>query len=165
MVLALCFIAGASQGETRFICWRGANGFTMTGQFEYPDALAAKRVIRETDLAAFRIKGFLNGALIGQWSLDDLGPETSWLLRYDPVRHVFPLSGPSGLYQMWNANGLVDDCGVPGFGFNAGNGGQDICLDDTFVTASTIDPATPLTSFANPQPADCIGQPLLGKAR
>lgn len=165
LALALSAIASASAGETRFICWRGAGGYTMTGQFEYPDALSGKPVIRESDLVAFEIKGFLDGAPIGEWSLDDLGPETSWFLRYDPVRHVFPLTDPSGLYQMWNANGFVDDCGTPGFGFNAGNGGQDICLDDTFVTASTIDPATPLISFANPQPADCIGQPLLGKAR
>jgi len=162
---ALIVSAGATHAETRHICWRGANGYIMTGQFEYPDALAARAVIREDDLVAFRIEGFRDGVLIGAWSLDQLEPGTSWLFRYDPGRHIFPLSDPGGLYQMWNANGMVNDCGTPGFGFNAGNGGQDICLDDTFLTASTIDPATPLIGFARPQSPDCIGQPLLGKAR
>lgn len=157
--------AGSAWGEVRHICWRGANGYTMTGHFEYPDTLSGKSLIRESDLLEFHIEGFHDGVSIGQWSLDDLGPNTSWLLRYDPLRHIFPLTDSSGLYQMWNANGGVDDCGTPGFGFNAGNGGQDICIDDTFVTASTIDPATPLTSFDRPQPVDCIGSPLLGKAR
>lgn len=162
---ALIVASGTSRSETRYICWRGANGYTMTGKFRYPDALADKPLIRESDLVFFRIEGFLDGAAIGRWSMEDLDPGTSWLLRYDPVRHIFPLTDPSGLYQMWNANGRVDDCGTPGFGFNAGNGGQDVCLDDTFVTASTIDPATPLIGFARAQPADCAGEPLLGKQR
>jgi hypothetical protein len=165
MAISLILVAGTSRSETRYICWRGANGYTMTGKFQYPDDLAGRPLIRESDLLSFRIQGFLDAKAIGRWSLEDVGPETSWLLRYDPVRHIFPLTDPSGLYQMWNANGQVDDCGTPGFGFNAGNGGQDVCIDDTFVTSSTIDPATPLISFPRPQPADCTGQPLLGKAR
>ena len=165
IAVALILAAGVGRSETRYICWRGAGGYTMTGKFQYADALAQRPLIRESDLISFRIEGFLDGERIGRWSLDDLRPETSWLFRYDPVRHIFPLTDPSGLYQMWNANGLVNDCGTPGFGFNAGNGGQDVCIDDTFVTASTIDPATPLVSFARPQSADCIGEPLLGKAR
>lgn len=162
-VLALVPMATAVLAETRYLCWQGASGYTMTGRFAYPDRLAGRALIREGDITDFAIRGFRDGKPVGAWSLDALEAGTSWRVRYDPQRHLFVLEGRDGLYQMWNANGAVDDCGTPGFGFNAGNGGQDVCVDGRFVTASTIDPATPLVSYARPQPRDCIGTPLLGK--
>lgn len=162
--LALIACAPPLAAEVRYICWRGAGGYTMTGRMEFPDAVAARGVITEADLTGFHIKGFHFGAPIGSWSLAALTDQTSWLLRYDPERHLFDLGGLLGLYQAWNANGAVSDCGVPGFGFNAGNGGQDICVDGRFVTESTIPWDTPLVTYDAPQPPDCIGPELLGKA-
>jgi hypothetical protein len=43
-------------------------------------------------------------------------------------------------YQEWNANGQVNDCGIPGFGFNGGNWAQDFCIDNVWIEESSIDP-------------------------
>jgi hypothetical protein len=44
----------------------------------------------------------------------------------------------------------VTNCGKPGFGFNSGNYAQDICVNGTYIQASSIDPATPLTATFPP---------------
>lgn len=153
-----------TAAETRYICWLGANGYSMTGKMEYPDDRRSSSVIVESDIVRFNIRGFLDGQPIGNWSLSELDARTSWRLHYDPQKHVFLLSGSGGLYQMWNANGRVNDCGDPGFGFNAGNGGQDLCVNGVFMTDSTIDPDTPLVGYPTARTNDCIGTPLLGKS-
>ncbi len=161
--LVIGLLALPADAADRYICWQGAGGYTMTGQFSFPDALLNRTLIDHEDLTAFRIVGYLDGNVIGKWSMADATDATSWLLRYSPRTGLFPLQGFDGLYQMWNANGEVNDCGTPGFGFNAGNGGQDICIDDRFILASSIPPETPLRSFSRPQSTDCAGIDLLGK--
>ncbi len=154
--------ASPAAAVTHYICWTGGAGYSMTGVMSYPDALANTPIITQDDVTEFKIVGYFEGRRVGSWSLDEITPETSWLLRYDTAGGYFPLTGFSGLYQMWNANGLVDDCGTPGFGFNAGNGGQDVCVDGTYIASSTINWDTPLTTQAvRPQP-DCNGPALLG---
>jgi hypothetical protein len=73
-------------------------------------------------------------------------------LRFDPQQMVFLTGGSfQGLHpQDWNANGNVTNCGKPGFGFNSGNYAQDICVNGTYIQASSIDPATPLTATFPP---------------
>jgi hypothetical protein len=41
----------------------------------------------------------------------------------------------------------VNDCGVGGFGFNGGNWAQDVCIDNTYIEVSSIDPYTPLQAY------------------
>jgi hypothetical protein len=72
--------------------------------------------------------------------------ETSWTLFFDTNAIAFPMGGHflEQSYQEWNANGQVDDCGSPGFGFNGGNWAQDFCIDNVWIEESSIDPDTPL---------------------
>ncbi len=132
-------------------CWTGANGYTMEGIIEIPDALQNTGLITETDVTGFRIIGFLDGVAVGSWDMADLRADTSWTLRFDTNTLRFPTGGlrQDNSYQEWNANGQVDNCGaVGGFGFNGGNYAQDVCINNVWVEDSSIDPATPL--FAQP---------------
>jgi len=131
-------------------CWIGANGYTMEGEIAFPDALLDTGIITEAQVTGFRIQGFHEGVPVGFWSLDMLKPDTSWLLRFDTRTLTFPTGGSRSLdtYQEWNANGEVNDCGADGgFGFNGGNWAQDVCIDNTWIEASSIDPFTPLQAY------------------
>lgn len=163
-LIALILGAAPASAETRYICWRCNAGYSMTGEMTYTDAAAARGIVTQDDITDFRITGFLDGVEIGHWDLAERTPATSWLLRYDPRNHRFILGGGFGLYQAWNANGEVNDCGAGGFGFNSGNAGQDVCIDNRYIAESTIDPLTPFPSYAV-LPPDCVGPPLLGKGR
>lgn len=162
VLLSLCALP--VQAKEVYICWLGAGGYTMTGRMTYPDALANAPLITQDDVTSFRITGFFEERVIGKWDMADMTGQTSWLLRYQPLTANFPLVGFDGLYQMWNANGDVTDCGIPGFGFNAGNGGQDFCIDNTFILSSSIPADTPLIGYAEPQLPSCTGAVLLGKS-
>ena len=58
-------------------------------------------------------------------------------------------------YQEWNASGQVNDCGVPGFGFNGGNWAQDFCIDNVWIEESSIEPDTPLPAVPMDEPLRC----------
>ncbi|GGL54207.1 hypothetical protein [Wenxinia marina] len=166
ILLILAVMASPAAAETRYICWRGEGGFTMTGEFSFPDSLAAADLVTEADVTAFRIEGWRDGEPLGSWNLSDRTADTTWLLSYAPRQGRFLLGGDSGLYQAWNANGMVDDCGDPGFGFNAGNAGQDVCVDGVFRADSTIAWDTPLLTYGAPRdPLSCDNAPLMSKAR
>jgi hypothetical protein len=81
--------------------------------------------------------------------------ETSWTLFFDTDAIAFPMGGHflEQSYQEWNANGQVDDCGNPGFGFNGGNWAQDFCIDNVWIEESSIDPDTPLPAVPMDQAA------------
>lgn len=151
LVAASLLAAQPAVAAARFqFCWIGANGYTMEGQIEFPEALIDTGIINETQVTGFRIQGFHEGLPIGFWSLDMLTPETSWLLHFDTRSLQFPTGGSRSqqTYQEWNANGEVNDCGaVDGFGFNGGNWAQDVCVDNTWIEASSIDPFTPLQAY------------------
>ncbi len=146
-------------------CWVGGNGYTMTGSMEFPDELLDTHMITEADVLRFKIAGYLDGQLIGTWSLDQLTPTTSWTLRYHPRTMTFPTTeGPlSGSYQEWNADGTATDCGPGGFGFNAGNYAQDFCLNGVWVEPSGVPPETPFVAQTTaPYRSDCTGTALIG---
>ena len=161
LALAATLAAAPLSAAEVFICWIGNGGYTMNGRMEYPDSLQG-RIVRQDDVTAFEITGYFEGRRIGHWSMADLTPETSWLVQYDSQGGYFPLVGADGLYQMWNANGFVDDCGVGGFGFNSGNGGQDVCIDNTYIASSTIDWDTPILGLADEPSPTCDGPALIG---
>jgi hypothetical protein len=144
-------LAAQPAAAARFqFCWIGANGYTMEGQIAFPDALLDTGIINETQVTDFRIQGFLDGLPVGFWSLDMRKPETSWLLHFDTRSLQFPTGGSrlDQTYQEWNANGEVNDCGAEGgFGFNGGNWAQDVCIDNVWIEASSIDPYTPLQAY------------------
>ncbi|MEX3017436.1 hypothetical protein [Gymnodinialimonas hymeniacidonis] len=154
--LALLAATPAHAVQLQF-CWTGANGYTMEGVIEFPDAYLDTGIITETDVTKFQIIGFLDGVAVGSWNMRDATSETSWTLRFDTDTLRFPTGGirSENSYQEWNANGSVNDCGaVGGFGFNGGNYAQDVCIDNVWIEDSSIDPNTPL--FAQPMDVELI---------
>jgi hypothetical protein len=151
LATAATLAAQTAAATARFqFCWIGANGYTMEGQIEFPADLLNTGIINETQVTGFRIQGFHDGLPIGFWSLEMRTPETSWLLHFDTRSLQFPTGGSRSqqTYQEWNANGEVNDCGAEGgFGFNGGNWAQDVCIDNTWIEASSIDPSTPLPAY------------------
>lgn len=154
LILALANPAHAARFQ---FCWIGGGGYTMRGSIEFPDALLGTGIIDETQVTDFAIFGQHDGIPIGSWSLDMLKPTTSWTLRFDANALTFPTGGirSENTYQAWNANGEVNDCGVNGFGFNAGNWAQDVCIDNTYIEVSSIDRYTPLPAFPDGVEMSC----------
>jgi len=140
--------AAASSAMFQF-CWIGGGGYTMEGTIEFPERYLDTTIITEEEVTGFRILGRHNGIPIGSWSLQDRLPDTSWTLFFDTRSLEFPTGGirSQRSYQAWNAHGAVNDCGAGGFGFNAGNYAQDVCVDNTFITVSSIDRDTPLKAY------------------
>lgn len=153
--LGLALLASPAPAATVHFCWLGANGYSMTGTMEFPDALREADMITERDVTAFRIVGYLHGEVIGSWDMATREPGDTWYLRYFPRDWHFPTNGevPGPFDQGWNADGTATDCGEGRFGFNAGNYAQDFCLDGRWVEESGVPPATPFIAQPTP-PAD-----------
>ena len=167
-VLACMFaFSGTANAAVLNICWVGGAGYTMTGRMELPDAAMRKSLVTEKDVTGFQITGYRDGIKVGAWSLGQLRPGTTWLLRFEPKTLNFPVGGNFGslVSQGWNANGAVNDCGDPGFGFNSGNYAQDVCINGVYIRDSSIDPATPLMATYDPVTPDCRNSPALSKRR
>ena len=167
--LAACMFAftGVANAAVLNICWVGGAGYTMTGRMELPDKAMRKPIVTEADVTAFQITGYLDGAKVGSWNLKQRGPNTTWFLRFEPETLNFPVGGNFGslVSQGWNADGNVDDCGNPGFGFNSGNFAQDVCINGVYIRDSSIDPFTPLVATYDPVTPDCRATPALSKRR
>jgi hypothetical protein len=157
----------AAQADVLNLCWTGGSGYTMTGRMELPASAMRKSMVRETDIAAFKITGYLNSVRVGSWNLMNKTPTTSWALYFDPATFTFPTAIDLNLQvsQEWNANGDVDDCGNPGFGFNAGNFAQDVCINSQYIEPSSIDPGTTLFATYDPVTPDCRSAAALSKSR
>lgn len=157
--LTLAAATAALPAETaRFqFCWVGEGGYTMRGSIGFPSDLLGSGIITQSQVTEFRIVGFRDELPIGSWSLEQLTPTTSWELYFDTRTLEFPTGGSSfeQTYQQWNANGGVDDCGEGGFGFNGGNLYQDVCVDNTWITDSSIEPATPFPVAGPGEEARC----------
>lgn len=157
LVLALLSAAAPAAAAKFRFCWIGGAGYSMQGTIEFPDALLGTGLITQDQVTGFEIFGFLDGFPVGTWSLDQRRPDTTWVLSFDTDRLEFPMGGDRFLntYQAWNANGEVNDCGAGGFGFNGGNYAQDVCIDNTYIAASSIDRFTPLPAFPEDIPLRC----------
>jgi len=159
LTLALSLATTAQAADTaRFqFCWVGEGGYTMRGMIGFPSELLGTGIINQSHVTEFRIVGFRDDLPVGSWSLDQLTPTTSWELYFDTRTLEFPTGGYSTeqSYQQWNANGQVNDCGPGGFGFNGGNLYQDVCIDNTWITDSSIEPATPFPAAGPGEEARC----------
>jgi len=145
--LALAFGSSGGSAALFSLSWTGANGYGMTGQFSFADSLLGTGVIDETQIETFSIEGFLNGAALGSFTLDPSSPPTFWNVNFDTDLLAFLVGGnsTSGTGQQWNQSGNTGrGCGNPGFGFNSGDFSQDICVDNNFVSASSVPPNTPI---------------------
>lgn len=166
LAAVLALVAQAVPAEVVHFCWQGDNGYTMTGRMEFPDALSGAAMITEADVTAFTITGYRHGAALGSWDMATRAPDATWYLRYFPDRMEFPVDAmvPGPFDQGWNANGDANDCGIPGFGFNAGNYAQDFCVDGVWVEESGMPPPTPFYAMTTPPPTpDCSGPMLMSK--
>lgn len=150
-------VAAPVQAADLHFCWRGANGFTMTGEFGVPDSALTGGMITEDQISYFRITGYEVGIPVGRWSMDDLAAGSTFHLRFDTATMSFPTGGsyPGPASQGWNANGEVNNCGDKGFGFNSGNHAQDLCLYGVWVEHSSIAPQTPLRASTVAYTPDC----------
>ena len=139
-------LAGPAQAATQTFCWLGANEYRVEGYITYPDT-AQGWLLTENTVTDFGITGWRGNTFLGEWSMKDLTPDTSFTLRFNTRTMAFPMGGyrEDDTYQEWNADGTATDCGTPGFGFNGGNRAQDICVDGQFIEESGIDPDTPLS--------------------
>lgn len=133
-----------AHAVTHSFCWIGAEDYRIEGTISYPDGFDG--IVTEEDVTGFRITGWRGGDYLGEWSLAQRTPDTSFTLRFDARTLAFPMGGfrDAGTYQEWNADGTATDCGNPGFGFNGGNRAQDVCVDGQFIDESGIAPDTPL---------------------
>lgn len=164
--LALALGAGTAQAADLSFCWKGNAGYTMVGRMQVADAAMTKPIVTEDDLITFKIAGYHHGQLLGTWDMADATPGSTWHLRFDPQTMTF-LTGqsfPTTKSQGWNANGGVRDCGAPGFGFNAGNAGQDICVNGHYIADSMVPPDTPLVATTGPVSPDCTSAPVYSKS-
>ncbi|MCC1492009.1 hypothetical protein [Cognatishimia sp. F0-27] len=166
--VAVCAPALAKAQDARFAFrWEGAGGYTMTGVMAFDAGLVPGRIIRETDIRCFAIEGFRDGEAIGRWALTDLNEETTWRLFFDAGDERFFVEGEGvRMPQAWNMNGRGDNCGQGGFGFNLGNLGQDLCVDNRILTESRVPPPQVFASVERnddlPMPADaCFGPDML----
>ncbi len=168
VALLLGVLAQPAQAALVHFCWAGANGYTMTGSMEFPDALLEADVVTEADVTRFRIAGFLDGQAIGTWDMATREPDDTWYLRYFPRQMLFPTNGEAGgvIDQGWNADGTATDCGETGWGFNAASYAQDFCLDGVWIEESGVEPAKPFVAqLTAPTDPACAGPALLSKRR
>lgn len=163
----LCAMSVPVKAMEVHFCWIGANGYTMDGEMSFPDAFRTATIITQDELTSFRIIGYRNEVPIGTWDMKDRTDTTTWHLRFSPAEMIFPTGGshrgPEG--QAWNANGAVNDCGNPGFGFNSGTNAQDICLNNRFITESSIERWTPFRVFEGGLGQGCSTPRLLSSLR
>ena len=158
-VALACMFAftNSAQASAFYICWTGGAGYSLIGKMTLTTAALSKEMATQEDVTAFEITGYRNGIEIGAWNLRDRTVDTTWFLRFSPQTLTFPVGGDFGslVSQGWNANGDVDDCGTPGFGFNSGNYAQDVCVNGKYIRVSSIDPDTPLVATTVPTSLDC----------
>ncbi|SLN28073.1 hypothetical protein [Roseisalinus antarcticus] len=154
--------AACAQEATYVFEWIGDGGYKMQGAMSFDADLATAPFVDQDDISCFVIEGFVADRKVGRWALSDLAPETTWILTFLPDRSEFAVSHPSyAMPQGWNMNGRGDDCGPGGFGFNLGNLGQDLCLDNELHEASRVGSYRPFKALRDDDavlPADaCAG--------
>ncbi len=162
--LTLLLLPVAAPAAEFAFCWEGGGGYTMVGRMTVSDFALSQTLVTEADVTAFNIQGFQDGRFVGSWDMRQSGPTTTFHLRFDPAAGTFPMGGSSDLdYQAWNADGTASNCGNPGFGFNAGNNAQDVCINGSWITESMIDRWTPLEVVEGNTPPPCGDEPQISR--
>ena len=158
-------LAGPAASAEINLCWRGEGGYTMTGRMTVPDSAMFRAILTQDDVSRFKVSGYLKGQLIGQWDSQTRANSDTWHLRFDPAGMTFLTGGrfAGTASQGWNADGTSENCGNPGFGFNSGNFGQDLCVNGMWIEASSIAPDTPLLATLDPVTPDCRNTAAVSK--
>jgi len=131
----------------------------MTGMFGFDTTSGGDARIDETELLSLSISGYLNGALVGAWTLgvDPYVGAQAFNFNFNPVTELFYVGGNSnfGNGQNWNDDGSGGtSCGSGGLGFNSGSGGQDLCVDGVLV--GSVPASTPLAAMQSPEPGTVV---------
>ncbi len=124
-----------------------------------------KTIVTQDDVTRFKISGYHKGTLLGTWDASARAADTTWHLRFDPAGLSFPTGArfAGTASQGWNADGSASNCGTPGFGFNTGDYGQDLCLNGAFIEDSSIEPDTPLVATFDAVTPDCRNTAAVSK--
>ncbi len=162
--LAAFLAPTASLASDFSFCWIGANGYTMAGKMQLSPGVTG--IVDQDDVTAFKIAGYRHGDLLGTWDMQDLQDGATWHLRFDVTSQSFLMGGsfPASYSQGWNANGSVDNCGSPGFGFNSGNHAQDVCVNGEWARESSVAPDTPLLAVPGAGGSPCQQEVLFSKS-
>lgn len=140
----LCPIGALAQEQIYVFQWNGAGGYSMTGALSFDSRDLTGPMIMADDVQCFEIEGYVGDTAIGSWGLGQLTEKTSWRLHFVPSQPAFVVDGFwVRMPQAWNMNGAGSDCGIGGFGFNIGNIGQDLCVDNHVIVESRIAPHVP----------------------
>ncbi|MEM1273740.1 MAG: hypothetical protein AAGF88_07985 [Pseudomonadota bacterium] len=147
--------------------WTGSGGYSMRGAMSFPLSVG-KGILTEAQVQCFEIEGFLDGAPIGRWALEQLTEETTWQLNFDPEAQRFlTASAELPVSQAWNMDGGGENCGDDGFGFNLGDFAQDLCLDNSLLVESQVPPSTPFPAtevFGHVfSPDACFGAAIMSR--
>lgn len=159
LLSAVCLVSfSANSYATSYdIEWTGANGYTMTGIFQYADNLTG--TINGTQIDNLSIEGFHNGASVGSW---DLTARQLLNFNFDTNSGTFLTGGRSDSTtgQRWN----VPNSGS--FGFFSGNSSQGLYINGAFEPASTITIGSTVTTtglvpstlhaIASPEPSTIL---------
>lgn len=143
LIAALAGTAAPARAITFDISWAGANSYSMTGQFSYPDALINTGAITAISLTSFAIQGFQGAVPIGAWDrfANGLTVGFNFNFNFNTTTAQFLVGGLSyGLNgQEWNTTVGGSDCPpAPQFGFASGSVAQGLCANGAFVSASLI---------------------------
>ncbi|MGB0911872.1 MAG: PEP-CTERM sorting domain-containing protein, partial [Nitrospirales bacterium] len=136
LLSALCLASFATQSNATSydIEWAGANGYSMTGMFNYSNTLTG--IINGTQIDSLSIEGFKDGASVGTWDTSSVGTSSSTLsnFNFDTSTGTFLTGGrsDSNSGQGWN----VPNFG--GFGFFSGNSSQGLYVNGSFESQSLI---------------------------
>jgi len=134
LISAMCLfsIPTLSFAASYNITWTGANGYSMSGQFEHADTLTG--VINGTHLDKFSIEGFQHTASLGRWDMPSRENASSFNFNFDTSNKTFLTGGRSDTQsgQLWNvpSNG--------GFGFFSGNSSQGVYVNGTHESTSQL---------------------------
>lgn len=162
----LLLLATPVQAAEFNLCWVGSNGYTVTGRFTINDSAMDLPIVTEADVSRFKISGYHNGTFLGSWDMRTRAPDATWFFRFDPQTRQFPSGELFGqeASQGWNADGAVVNCGNPGFGFNAGDYSQDICVNGIYIRDSSVLSSETFVATTGPVTPTCDGPMPMSKS-
>ena len=147
LALGLGVVAPAANAAIYDIDWTGANGYSLVGTLIFDDSLIGTGIITEKNIQELSIGVRRNGRSLGFYSLlaFGLGPfDSAFNVNFDTISERFLTGGRASSLngQAWFSDPGGLGCGKVGFA--SGTRAQSLCINGSFVRASSV----PLSSGA-----------------